>query len=268
MTETFARANGFIPLGIGPDGRSLLFVQLPGGTGGPTLLGQYSPGTLGSIVDEAAKAAATAAAAAASAAALGTQTPDPAAPPTPSPTPNARLVVTLTDETPISFSLSGDGTKLAFTTQAIVDGEFVERAYWVDVTSRIITPMPLDGLDPIQGYEIVWHPDNARVAIGLMPFGVDPGVVALVPYGGGAANALVGGGSGYDEPVLWSPDGAYLAVRHVEVDMNGTVIFGRMDLLAPIGQRATFAEGLNVEVVGWSPPDAPPAPTPAPPPAQ
>jgi hypothetical protein len=253
MRESFARTNAFIPLGIGEDGRSLLFIQLPGGTGGATLLGQYTPGTYDSIVAESAKAAATAAA-------LGTQTPDPSASPTPTPTPNAKLVVTLTNETPMTFALSPDGKRLVFTTQGLLNGEFVERAYAVEVASRTVSPLPLDGIDPLEGFQAVWYPDSSRIAIGVKPFGVDPGAVTLVPYGGGPANTLLDGGPGYDEPISWAPDGSYLVVRHVSVDPAGNPAGARFDMVTTTGARISFADGIDVEVIGWFPAPAPPPP--------
>lgn len=249
MSETFARTNAFIPLGFADGGRSLLFIQLPGGTGGATLLGEYAPASVESIAEEKAKADAAATPAG--------QTPDPAAAPTPSPTPNAKLLVTLSDQTARDFTLSADSAKLSFTVQGLVEGAFIERAYWVDIPARTVSQIPMDGLPNADQFSPVWYPVGARVAVGLPPVGIEAGAIALVPWGGGAPSFLWPADSGYDVPLLWAPDGTYLAVRHFAGDLSNPGA-ARLDLVAPTGQRVTVAEGADVEVVGWFPPEPPP----------
>jgi len=230
----------FIPVGIADDGKTMYLVQVQGGTGGGTLVISYFPATTEAIAEEEAKA-----------------TPLPSPPsdvplPTPTPTPiNAKLVVKLSDQIARDYDLSPDRKRLVFLSQELIEGEFVLRSYIADLTAKMVAPITAEGLPPGDHFRPLWHPDGARLAVGLLPSGVETGAVALIPLAGGAPSFLPAPERGFDVPVAWAPDGTFLAVTSYSGDSLANLGSPRLDLVAPTGQRIILADGAQFEVIGW-----------------
>ena len=135
------------------------------------------------------------------------------------------------------------------------------RAFTADLAAKTAGVLPAEGLPPGDHFRPLWHPDGARLAIGLLPFGGETGAVALVPLAGGAPGFLPAPERGFDVPAAWAPDGSFLSVINYGGDSLANAGNPRIDLVAPTGQRAVVAEGAQFEVIGWftqppPPPDA------------
>ncbi|MCH8814590.1 MAG: PD40 domain-containing protein [Chloroflexi bacterium] len=252
LRENVSRVLSFIPVGFADDDESLYFVQIAGGTGGQTLLGAYAPATTESIATATALIEATATAVSGQS---PTPSPDRSAGSTPSPTPGARLVLQLVDQLISGPQLSPDRTLLSFLAPMLVEGDVVERVLIADIVNRAVAPLPLEGLPSGGQLGPVWHPDGQRLAIGFNRSSDTAGAVALVPVTGGSLTFLPAPTSGFDEPLSWSPDGGFLAVLHHSEGGQG-----RLDLVAPTGQRGTVQDGPDVRILGWFKPDQVPIP--------
>jgi hypothetical protein len=253
----------YFPVGFADDGKSLIFVQVQGGTGGGTFIGYYAPATIEALAQEAA------AIAAAAAAALPTDPPppdvEPPPPATPSPTPvRITFGVKLSDQIARDYDLSPDRKHLAYLSPGLVEGEFTLRAFTADLPGKTAAALPAEGLPPGDHLRPLWHPDGTRLAIGLLPEGGDTGAVALVPLAGGTPGFLPAPERGFDVPAAWATDGIFMSVINYSGDSLGNAENPRIDLVAQTGQRVVVAEGAQFEVIGWftQPPAATPAPAP------
>jgi hypothetical protein len=244
----------FVPVGFADDGKSLLFVQVQGGTGGETWVAGYAPATTEGIAEEKAKPTP-----------LPTPPPPPDAPlATPTPTPvRTTYIVKLSDQIPDDYDLSPDRKRLSFLAPGLADGQFVLRSFVADLGGRTVAAVPSEGLPPGDQLRPLWHPDGNRLAVGLLPSAIEPGAVALVPAGGGPPGFLPAPERGFDIPIAWAPDGTFLAVTNFSGQSLANPGDQRIDLAAPTGQRIIVTGGPQFEVIGWSsPPEAPATPAP------
>lgn len=235
----------FIPVGFAADRKSMYLIQVQGGTGGGTLVAAYSPATTEAIAEEKAKA-----------------TPEPPPPPEeppppPQPTPaRTTFVVKLSEQIARDFDLSADKNRLCYLAQEIVEGQFVLRAFTADLAAKTTAAVPTEGLPATDHFRPLWHPDGSRLAVGLLPTGLETGAVALIPVAGGAPGFLPAPERGFDVPAAWAPDGSFLAVTSYSGDSLANPGSPRLDLAAPTGQRIVVADGVQFEVVGWFTPPA------------
>jgi dipeptidyl aminopeptidase/acylaminoacyl peptidase len=173
--------------------------------------------------------------------------------------------VKLHDQIARDYDLSPDRKRVAYLAQELFEGQFVLRSFIADLPAKATGVLTAQGLPPGDHLRPLWHPDGSRVAVGLLPSGIEPGAVALVPAGGGAPGFLPAPQRGFDVPAAWAPDGTYLAVRNFSGQSVANAGDHRIELVAPSGQRIVAAEGTQFETIGWFAPPAPPAtPTPAP----
>ncbi len=250
LKSKYSQVLSFIPIGWADDNRSLYFVQVEGGLQGATLVGAYFPATTESIAKEATPTP--------DPAATPTPTPDPAAPtapPTPTPTPNSKFIVQLSEEPASDFSLSGDMHKVAFSSSSLVDGEFVNRVFVADLIAGTVTPIQEDGLPAGDRVGPVWHPGNAHITVGVLPFGGHAGGAVIVPLQLAQPQYLPEPVSGFDVPRAWSPDAAYLAVTNWSGPDLANTGDSSLDLVAPLGYRVRIAQGPGYATadaaVGW-----------------
>jgi len=265
LTAKYSQVQEFIPLGFDNEKGALIFVQVNGGLQGVTLLGSYSPATteaLAKAAEEAAKATPS-----------PTPTPVPDPPPapttTPTPTPQAKLLLQLTDQAAEDFGLSMDVRRIAFRASSLVEGRFVNRAYFGDVVpGGGVHPVPLDSLPPGDHAGPLWHPDG-RLAVAVLPSPGFVGVIALISLDGAPLSYLPAPEQGFDVPRSFSPDGVWLAVSRFSGESLVNPGDIALDLVAPSGHRLTLGEGEGFAtadaIVGWVRvlPSAP-APTPGP----
>ena len=247
IRDRVAHVLSFTPVGFSADGNAMYFIQIEGGTGGGTLLGAFD-------IPEAKKRWAL----------EGQPTPPPEAPPTPVPAPLTKLVAQLSAQIARDYDLSRDGNRLAFVVQDLVEGQFVQRAYVTDLISTASSAVPVSGLALGDHVQPRWHPDNARVALGVVPGAGSAGSIALVPVaGGGGPSFLVGPRSGFDVAQAWAPDGTYLAVISYGGRSLADPGTATLELLSNAGHRITLGAGADVEILGWFQPPPPESPSPS-----
>ncbi len=164
-------------------------------------------------------------------------------------------VARLSDDIARDWQLSPDGRSLAylvlqerepgrlgFTTQVLgltdkASGEFAALA------SR-------DASAPDE-FGPLWQPGTGALTLGRLEESGASAVVAVSPDT--AEAALSAADSGFDVPLSWSPDGAYLVVRSFSgssADDPGT---SRVYVLAPDGTRAAVSASSDVQIIGWLP---------------
>jgi hypothetical protein len=261
MDDSVSHVLSFTPVGFADDGVSMFFVQVQGGTGGGTLLGEFGPATYDAVVKaEAAAKAAQQAYTDAVNAAIAANQPTPS--PLPTPAPSSKLVANLSDQIASDYDLSPDKHKFSFLAQQLVDGQIVARAYVTDLITTETIALPTDGLPTGDHQRPLWYPDTSLLTVGVLAAAETPSAVALVPPGGGAPAFMPAPPSGYDVPRAWSLDSTYLAVVNFSVNSRANPGTATLQLLSRNGQRITLGGGADIEVLGWFQP--PPAPTPTP----
>lgn len=262
MRDSVARVLAFAPIGFADDDKSMLFIQVQGGTGGGTLVGIYSPATSDAVesVQQLAEAAQKAAdeenkRLADEAAANGQPPPDPTVSPAPTPAPDVRLVVNLSDQVAFDYSLSPDMHSVAYLVQEFKDtGEILNQAYIADLIEADTKAFPGLGLAVGNHLRPLWYPDG-RLTIGVLPEDGGEGQLALVSLDGSNVLLLPQAEGGFDQPRSWSPDGAWLAVAHSSGDSLANPGPGRLDLVSINGQRVKVIDGVDNmsedSVLGW-----------------
>jgi hypothetical protein len=267
IEDTIARIYEFTPIGWYDDGRSLVFVQIRGGTAGDSIAGIHSPATLEAVVEvesmeEEARRAADEANQKAVEDAVKNNKPVPANTVTPKPTPSpiTKPVLELSKQPVFEYSLSEDAHKVAYLRQDIEDVSIVTRAYIGDLINAKAYPLPAHGLSGGHHLRPVWHPDSKRVALGVVPDSGGPGLLVLVAINGAAVSFLPQPDSGFDEPLSWAPDGSWLAVTHHSGDSVVNRGKASLELVAPTGQRVKIIDGGansdKAAFVGWISPEA------------
>lgn len=269
LSDTVANVLSFSPIGFSDDNRSMYFVQVDGGTGDGTLIAVYAPASSEAIAaveriwadnlraaDEANKAAADAAAAAGQPPPVDTMTP------APTPAPDARFVVQISDGVPFDYSVSPDRHKVAYLDQQFVEGDILNRVFVADIIAATSAAVPTSGLDVGHHLRPVWFPDG-RLTVGVLASAGGPGSLAIISLDGTGVTYLAQPDSGFDVPIMWAPDGSWLAVQH----NTGTSLVNAgtqsLVLVSRTGQRITVADGTDNSnadsVLGWVAPTAPEA---------
>jgi hypothetical protein len=266
LSDTVANVLSFSPIGFSDDNRSMYFVQVDGGTGDGTLIAIYAPGSSEAIAAqeaiwadnlraayEANKAAADAAAAAGQPPPVDTMTP------APTPAPDARFVVQISEGVPFDYSVSPDTHKVAYLDQQFVDGDILNRAFVADIIAATTAPLPTSGLDVGHHLRPVWFPDG-RLTIGVLASAGGPGSLALMSLDGTSVTYLAQPDAGFDTPMIWAPDGSWLAVQHNTGSSLINAGTQSLVLVSQTGQRVTVIEGRDNSnadsVLGWVAPQA------------
>ncbi len=235
----------YTPLGFDPDEATLYFTQLQGGTELGSYLGRYAPATGEAVATATAIVEATATASA------GTPAPTPSPPPTP-PAFSGDVFLFLSDQIARDLALSPDASRVAFLVQGLVEGRFIFQVHIADIKAKQVSPLDIvEGLAAGDQLSPIWHPDGDKVSFGQLPSGADPGRVAIVPLDGSEATFLPPPEQGFDQPLSWSPDGKFLAVRSSSGDSIGNPGLPRLVFVSPAGQRPAAPEGAEFEPIGW-----------------
>ena len=258
--DSIAHVLNFIPLGFSEDGESMFFVQIQGGTQTGSLLGAYRPATTESLAEAWTEYLM----------ALAASQPDPNATPTPAPqgTPNptptpfweTKLIVAMSDQTSFDYDLSANRQKVLYLVQEFDEsGGIANKAYWASIIEAATYPVSDEGLPVGHHLRPLWHPDSARLTVGVLPLDGSAGGVWLMHPDGAEAVNMTAGSRGFDEPRSWAPDGSWLAVTHSDGSLiNRTNI--TLDLITEGGNRTTVISGADNatddSVLGWIDPNA------------
>ena len=168
------------------------------------------------------------------------------------PTQQATLVVRLSEgRIARDYDLSPDSRRLVFLVQEPVQGKLRFRTFIADLASKSVAPLATDGLGGGDHLRPLWHPDGTRIAVGQLPSKGEPAAVALVHLAGGEPSFLPPPTVGFDVPLIWAPDGSFLAITSFEGGSGASPGRARLVLVAPRGQRLVVAEGADMEAIGW-----------------
>jgi hypothetical protein len=267
LKDSVAHVLAFAPIGFADDGKSMLFLQEEGGTGGATLVGIFSSAStkevdaLRKLGDDAWYAAQAANLQAANnAAAAGQPPPVTTIMPAPVPTPNSRFVVQLSDQAAFDARLSPDSHTISYVSQVIDDnGDIHNQAYVADLIQATARPLSVPGVSTGDFLRPAWYPDG-RLTISVLPVSGGPGQMVLVTIDGSNVTFLPQPASGYDTPRAWAPDGTWLAVSHSKGSSLANPGDGSLDLVSLTGQRLTVIAGADNAggdtVLGWLKADA------------
>ena len=246
----------YIPLGFDPEEATMYFAHLQGGTELGSYLGRYAPATGEAVATATAIVEATATAQAATPEPSPTLAPSPSPSPSLSPTPlpvlPGDIFLFLSDQLVRVYSLSPDASRIAFPVQGFVEGEPVTRTHIADIKGKDVSLLPSpEGLSAGDQLSPIWHPDGDKVSFGQLPSGANPGRVAIVPLDGSEATSLPPPEQGFDQPLIWSPDGKFLAVSSFTGASIGNPGLSRLVFVSPAGQRPAAPEGAEFEPIGW-----------------
>lgn len=154
------------------------------------------------------------------------------------------------DDIAREWRISPDGQRIVFLAP-VETMERIQHRTHVAVLSNG-APVDVPGLTTIDGeqYGPLWSPGGNVLAVGRQASPPDAGAITLLDLDGGA-RGLAGPEEGFDIPMAWSPDGAYLAIRSFDgVDAShpgaeSTVI---VDLE---GGRYPVTADTEIIFIGW-----------------
>ncbi|MBI4498994.1 MAG: hypothetical protein HY689_13970, partial [Chloroflexi bacterium] len=132
-------------------------------------------------------------------------------------------------------------------------------AYLLDL-ERVGQRLPLNQRRPLAGPALgaAWQPGDGGLTLSLAAAG--SGMVALrmlAPDGTTLRTIVPAAPESYDVPLSWSPDGRYLAVRHLTGPDLQRLSGEALEVLGQDGRRARVTAGGTVAFVGWLPPGRP-----------
>ena len=156
-------------------------------------------------------------------------------------------VTALSQELTREWTLSPDGSRIAFLEIAFTESEVASRASVVEIATGALTPMT--SIEEA-AFGPVWS-DAGQLAIGT--FNPGTGEASLLIHDGATQTRVEGPATGFDVPLAYNPDaGAYL-VSTFENDSISSPGRSSLTLVNAGGERTTIAEG-EVTLVGWTQP--------------
>ena len=163
----------------------------------------------------------------------------------------AEVLAHLSDGVARDWHLSPDGTQLAYLGQVPLEGGFTFVAQVLDLSlGTVYTPLSRGSAQ----FNPIWEREGG-LTIGRLDgdaggapvrLSVDGNVLARVPPSGSPS-----GKAGFDVPLSWSPDGAYLAVRSFERSSVANPGPSRVVVTGADGQRRELSPVSDVVVAGW-----------------
>jgi Tol biopolymer transport system component len=161
----------------------------------------------------------------------------------------------LSDDFVRDWHLSPDGTQLSYLAARTVGDTTSYGARVLDLqaapgatlTASAVSNRAVDEFSPI------WRPDGSGVTIGRLD-AQTAGAPALqiVAPGGPPVRLRAAPSQGFDVPLSWSPDAAYLAVRSYEGSSVTDPGRSWVTVAGADGTRHTVSSSSDVDVLGWA----------------
>ncbi len=164
----------------------------------------------------------------------------------------AEVLAHLSDGIARDWHLSPDGTQLAYLGQVPLEGGFTFVAQVLDLSlGTVYTPLSRGSAQ----FNPIWEREGG-LTIGRLDGDAGGAPVRLSVDGSALARWLPPPGSpsrraGFDVPLSWSPDGAYLAVRSFERSSVANPGPSRVVVTGADGQRRELSPVSDVVVAGW-----------------
>ncbi len=157
----------------------------------------------------------------------------------------SELLAHLSDGFARDWHLAPDGSKLAYLAQT----SGASLSYHAEVLD-IATGEAQGTVAGMSGSQFnpIWDP-HGGLTIGSAPDGASAG--AAMRIAGSEGSALAGPETGFDVPVSWSPDGAYLVVRNFEGASASDPGQSHVIIINQSDQRQQLSALSDVLVAGW-----------------
>lgn len=157
----------------------------------------------------------------------------------------SQTVARLSDGFARDWHLSDDGDSLAYLAEAS-DGGATYSTHVLDLTSGVARSLSVGDAQ----FNPVWDGSDS------LTVGRSSGAAARLSASDGSAAAtslpaLPEPASGFDVPIAWSPDGAYLVVRHFDGGIGADPGPSRVVVLGEDGSRLDVSPLSDVAVAGW-----------------
>jgi Tol biopolymer transport system component len=168
-------------------------------------------------------------------------------------------VAHLSDDFARDWHLSPDGSRLAYLAPGQAGDKISYHSVVIDLNpgtavSRSLAASAFAPTNQSDEFNPIWRPDGGGVTVGrLAPYaGSGSPVLQMALAGGPTTSALAAPPRGFDVPLSWSPDVAYLAVRFFEGDSVTNPGRSWVTVVGSDGARRTVSSNSDVEVLGWS----------------
>jgi len=149
------------------------------------------------------------------------------------------------------WRLSPDGRSLSFLAPEPVAERIVHRARVVAVDGARERSLPAPAARATEQYGPVWSPDGGALAVGQEAF-ESPRQPAAVLGLDGRVRALPPPARGFDVPLAWSADGAYLVVRSFDGTNSHRPGNASMVIVATDeGKRIPLSSATELIFIGW-----------------
>jgi dipeptidyl aminopeptidase/acylaminoacyl peptidase len=165
-------------------------------------------------------------------------------------------VAHLSDDFVRDWHLSPDGKQLSYLAARPLGDKVSYGAEVLDLKALAGAPFTAAAAvsaSAVDEFSPVWRPDGSGVTIGrLNALAAGAPVLQVVALGGPPVRLLPAPPQGFDVPLSWSPDAAYLAVRFFEG--NSVEDPGRswVTVAGADGARHTVSPNSDVDVLGWA----------------
>jgi len=141
--------------------------------------------------------------------------------------------------------LSHNGQRIVYLARlANVDPQ-IQRTFVADLSAASVSLLIEE--DPLLGIHVgpIWTPDSSSVTLGRVPAAGHVGAAITVNLEDRSLREIGSPASGYDVPLLWSPDAAYIAVQTFR-DTGSSI-----GIVAPDGRHLELGTSISIDVIGW-----------------
>lgn len=163
----------------------------------------------------------------------------------------AQPVARLSDGFAMDWHLSPDGAQLSYLSQTTENANVAFVVRVLDLESRQVSG--IQGGDSVAQFNPLWERDGV-LTVGRIDGDGAPIGIAATDAGAGWQSAPLPrptGGSGFDVPISWSPDGTHLAVRSFQGSSTAEPGPSFVAVLSVSGGRQLLSPLSDVMIAGW-----------------
>ncbi|MFQ6019314.1 MAG: hypothetical protein ACE5KW_00995, partial [Dehalococcoidia bacterium] len=135
------------------------------------------------------------------------------------------------------YALSPGRSRVAYLAPVVVGGDIFNRPFLAGLNSGQVRALKSPALGDRDQLRPVWHPAGGRLTLGQLPEDGKPSPAVTIDLVSGKGKRLAPPKKGFDQPLGWSPDGRFLAVRSFRGKSLADPGERRLLLIARGGQR-------------------------------
>ncbi|MPZ97762.1 MAG: hypothetical protein GEU80_00250 [Dehalococcoidia bacterium] len=162
----------------------------------------------------------------------------------------ASLVFHASDNLARDWRISPDGRALSYLAPEVLAERVVHRAQVVPLQGRLEPAAFAAGSLPMEQYGPVWAADGSSLTVGQEAFPGEGAPAAVLTRAGQAAE-LAAPERGFDVPLQWSADGAYLAVRAFDGVNSHDPGLESLTVVTRDGRRIPVPASAELIFIGW-----------------